>query len=229
MTGEVVVVTGCTKGGIGHALCEEFAGKGCKVYATARRVEAIGDFKDTQIVRLRLDVTSDADVADVVKTVLDREGRIDIVVNNAARPLAEVSLLEAKITFDTNIFGPLRLAQAAFPHMAAKKSGRIVNIGSIMGDTPAPWGGVYGATKAALARISEILYMEAAPFNIHVMHISPGGVKTNIAMHALDQLDLPENSFYKPWLASMTRAIAHADGPLSLTAERFAQKVRGNT
>ncbi|KAH9930124.1 uncharacterized protein B0H18DRAFT_162241 [Fomitopsis serialis] len=90
---------------------------------------------------------------------------------------------------------------------------------------PAPWGGVYGATKAALVRLSEVLYMEAAPFNIHVVHISPGGVKTNIAAHAFNQLSLRDDSFYKPWLGSMARAIEKTDGPLSITPEQFAKKV----
>ncbi|EPS93529.1 NAD-binding protein, partial [Fomitopsis schrenkii] len=229
MPSKVVIVTGCSKGGIGYALCREFAQYDCRVYATARKMEAMGDFEDGRISALKLDVTSDDDVSRVVKTVLEREGIIDIVVNNAGRPhpgpLAETSLTDAQRTFDTNVFGPLRLSQAVFPHMAARKGGTIVNVGSIMGDIPAPWGGIYGASKAALARLSEVLYMEAAPFNIHVVHISPGGVKTNIAGHALDELSLCDDSFYKPWFDSMVKSLNVGVGPLSLTADQFAKKV----
>ncbi|KAH9837726.1 uncharacterized protein C8Q71DRAFT_558428 [Rhodofomes roseus] len=229
MTGKVVIVTGCSKGGIGFALCEEFAAKGCKVYATARRLEAMEGFKDPNISTLKLDVTSDEDVAEVVKTVLEREGSIDIVVNNAggpcSGPLMETSLDQAQKTFDTNVISVLRLSQAVFPHMATKRSGTIVNVGSVVGDTPSPWGGVYCATKAALLRLSEILYMEVAPFNIHVVHISPGGVKTNITVHALSQLSLREDSFYKPYFDSMVAVLNRVQGPGSLTAAQFAQQV----
>ena len=67
--------------------------------------------------------------------------------------------------------------------------------------------------------------MEAAPFNIHVMHISPGGVKTNIAGHALDELSLREDSFYRPWFDAMVNSLNVSAGPLSLTADQFARKV----
>ncbi|KZT66643.1 NAD(P)-binding protein [Daedalea quercina L-15889] len=229
MAGKVVIVTGCTKGGIGFALCEEFAIQRCTVYATARRTEAMEGFKDPNISQLRLDVTSDEDVAEVVKTVLEREGNIDILVNNAggpcSGPLAEIDLARAQKTFDTNVFSVLRLTQAVFPHMASKRSGTIVNIGSLASDTPSPWGGIYGATKAALIRLSEILYMEVAPFNIHVVHISPGGVRTNFGVTAISLLSLREDSFYKPWFDSMVELIDRTQGPESLTPEQFAQKV----
>lgn len=140
------------------------------------------------------------------------------------------------------MFGPLRLSQAVFPHMAARKSGTIVNIGSIVGEmsvssrlfvsssltyivSPAPWGGIYGASKAALVRLSEVFYMEAAPFNIHVVHISPGGVKTNIVSHALEEMKLRDDSFYKPWFDAVYKALHVSVGPLSLTTDQFAQRV----
>ncbi|KAH9921159.1 uncharacterized protein B0H18DRAFT_571699 [Fomitopsis serialis] len=109
--------------------------------------------------------------------------------------------------------------------MKSKRSGTIVNIGSITGDTPSPWGGIYGATKAALVRLSEILYMEVAPFNIHVVHISPGGVKSNVGVNALSSLVLREDSAYKPFFDSMVTRIGRAQGPSSLPADQFAKQV----
>ena len=88
-----------------------------------------------------------------------------------------------------------------------------------------PWGGVYGASKAALARLSETLYMEAAPFNVHVMHVAPGGVRTNIGAHALEQLSLAEYSFYSPWRASMIARINHTQGADAPTPKQFAARV----
>lgn len=91
-----------------------------------------------------------------------------------------------------------------------------------------PWSGVYGATKAALARLSETLYMEAAPFNVHVVHVAPGGVRTNIGARALEQLSLAEYSFYSPWRASMVARIKSTQGAAAPTPDQFAaQVVRG--
>jgi 1-acylglycerone phosphate reductase len=79
----VVLVTGCTTGGMGFSFAQEFAREGCKVYATARNVDSMSGFTSTNIMRRKLDVTSDEDVNAVVEEIMETEGRIDIVVNNA--------------------------------------------------------------------------------------------------------------------------------------------------
>ncbi|KAG5654709.1 hypothetical protein H0H81_007465 [Sphagnurus paluster] len=134
----VVLVTGCSSGGIGFALCEEFARQGCKVYATSRRVETIGEFQSPHVEKLALDVTSNEDVASVVKHITDAEGKIDIVVNNAGYfcpgALIDQSLEDIQANFDTNTFSVLRVAKAVIPLMAQRRSGVIVNIGSVVGE-----------------------------------------------------------------------------------------------
>jgi len=228
-TSEVVIVTGCSKGGIGFSLCEEFASKGCKVYATARRVEAMEGFKHKSIECLRLDVTDDANVEEVVKIVMEKEGRIDILVNNAGvpchGPLAETPLDKVIGTFDANVFSILRTVKAVFPHMASRKSGTIVNIGSTVGEIATPWSGVYSATKASVKSISESLYMECAPFNISVVHVSPGGVKSNISNNMMTRFSLPPDSFYSGWVDSMIRRINMSQGSSAMPSEEFARRV----
>jgi len=134
----VVLVTGCSTGGIGYSLCEEFARQGCKVYATSRKIETIADFGDRTIEKMCLDVTSDESVRNVLSQVVEREGKIDVVVNNAGviapGPLAEQTMEDIKQTFDTNTFSILRVCKAVVPIMAERRSGTIVNIGSIVGE-----------------------------------------------------------------------------------------------
>jgi 1-acylglycerone phosphate reductase len=140
---KVVLITGCSKGGIGHALCEEYARKGCIVYATARRLETMQDLADAGMRTLRLDVTNNEDIKRVVDTVIEEQGRIDILVNNAgvsfSAPVIEQDLEQAKRLFDTNVWGVVALTQVVAPHMCRRRSGMIVNIGSIAGLAFLPW------------------------------------------------------------------------------------------
>ncbi|KAL7131508.1 hypothetical protein ABFS83_12G008100 [Erythranthe nasuta] len=159
---QVVVITGCSSGGIGHALAHEFAARGCLVVATARSLAAISDLQDDpRFYPQELDVSSDESVRHALSTVLERFGRIDIVVNNAGiqcvGPLAEVPLSAIQQTFNTNFFGALRLIQGVVPHMASRKKGKIVNIGSVTALAPVPWAGAYTASKAAIHALSDTL------------------------------------------------------------------------
>ncbi|KAH9897829.1 NAD-P-binding protein [Cubamyces lactineus] len=203
----VVLVTGCSKGGIGFSLCEEFASRGCIVYATARRLEAMQGFTHPDIHILALDVTSDENVREVVQSVIEREGHLDILVNNAGLgntgAVIDVDMQEIMRTFDTNVYSVIRMAKAVIPHMAARKSGTIVNVGSIAGEIPIPWGGIYAATKAALHSLSETLYMECKPFNINVVLLAPGGVKSNIAANQAERVQLPAGSLYADYVDSI--------------------------
>ncbi|EPQ60364.1 oxidoreductase [Gloeophyllum trabeum ATCC 11539] len=226
---KVVLVTGCSNGGIGFHLCLHFAKHGCKVYATSRRLESMDAFDHPSIRRLAMDVTSEEDVEAVVQQIIEAEGRIDVVVNNAGHacigPTVEIPLETVKRTFDANVYGALRTAQAAFPHMAARKSGLIVNIGSVVGHIATPWAGIYCATKAALRSITESLYMEFKPFNIDVMLVAPAGIKSNFSSNHAQTFTLPEDSLYKDYLDRMLERMWASQGKGSMPTEEFAELV----
>ncbi|KAJ6621098.1 hypothetical protein B0H10DRAFT_2018699 [Mycena sp. CBHHK59/15] len=226
----VVLITGCSEGGIGFALCERFAAAGCTVYATARRLEAMVGFAGrARIHALALDVTDGADVRRVVERVVAEAGRIDIVVNNAGvmgiGPLIEQPMDNVAATFDANTYGALRVAQAAFPHMAQRRSGLIINIGSIVGEIAVPWNGLYSATKAAMHSMSEILSMELKPFGIRVLHIAPGSVRSNIANNQAVRFSLADDSRYTAFLSNILARMQASQGATAIPADEFAGKV----
>ncbi|KAJ7897090.1 oxidoreductase [Mycena olivaceomarginata] len=233
MSGRVVLVTGCSSGGIGYALCERFAAEGCRVYATARRLEAMAGLDAHPQVSLQtLDVTVEEDVHRVVNLIVAEAGQIDIVVNNGAvnsvqltAPPVSNRLDNVRATFDANTHGALSVAQAAFPHMAARRSGLVVNIGSIVADIAVPWNGLYSATKAAMRAMTDILYMELKPFNINVMYIAPGSVRSNIANNQASRFSLREGSLYTTFLPNIIQRMNASQGANSLPADKFARQV----
>ncbi|KAF8973623.1 oxidoreductase [Flammula alnicola] len=225
----VVLVTGCSTGGIGYSLCEEFALQGCKVYATSRRVETIADFKDGTIEKLALDVNSDESVSQVLEHIVEKEGKIDVVVNNAGviapGPTVEQPIESIRQVFDTNVFAILRVCKAVAPIMAKRKSGTIINIGSISGEIATPWNGIYCASKAAVNSISEVLFMELKPLGISVVHVAPGTVKSNIAANGTSRFSLARDTLYAEYLPDIMRRINWSRGANSMPTRAFATKV----
>ncbi|KAI0294995.1 hypothetical protein BC826DRAFT_1009869 [Russula brevipes] len=175
MSPKVVLVTGCSEGGIGFHLAGEFASQGCKVYATARKLEKMQALHHLQIELLSLDVTDDSAVKKVVDTIIANEGKIDIVVNNAGigcyGPTLELPLEQVQAAFDTNVFSVLRINRAALPHMAARKQGMFITVGSVVAQWPLPWGGIYAATKSAVHAITYALEMECRPFTADSLNL----------------------------------------------------------
>ncbi|OSD05587.1 oxidoreductase [Trametes coccinea BRFM310] len=226
---KVVLVTGCSNGGIGFALCEEYAARGCKVYATARRLEAMEGFEHP-VEKLRLDVTDDENVQVVVKTILEREGRIDVLVNNAGvlctGPVIDVPIEEIQRVYDANVFSIIRMCKAVIPHMAARKSGTIVNISSIQAHIPTPWAGIYASTKAAMQSLTDTLYMECIPFNISVVLVVTGAVRSNIANNRLQAFaGLPANSLYTRFLPNIIERTNMSQGADSMPTAEYARRV----
>src|SRR5881275_19033 len=136
-TERVALVTGASSG-IGEAAARALLGAGFTVYGTSRRATA-GE-KRGDVVFLPLDVTDDESVADAVREVLDRSGRIDVLVNNAGLGVVgaaeESSVEQARALFETNLFGSIRMTGAVLPHMRDQRSGRIINVSSIVGLMP---------------------------------------------------------------------------------------------
>jgi NAD(P)-dependent dehydrogenase (short-subunit alcohol dehydrogenase family) len=187
MKSKTALVTGASSG-IGKATAERLAMAGYKVYGTSRRGVQAGQ---PSFEMLPLDVTSDASVEAVVADVLRREGRIDLLVNNAGFGVApagaeESSLEQARSIFETNFFGVVRMTRAVVPHMRRHGSGRIINIGSVLGFLPQPYGALYAATKHAIEGYSESLDHELRTRGIRVVVIEPAYTKTQFDANFLE-------------------------------------------
>ena len=176
---KVALVTGASSG-IGQATAEALAAAGYDVYGTSRRAAPPGT-RAFQMVSL--DVTRDASVEAAVSQIVRSRGRIDLLVNNAGFGVApagaeESSLEQAQAIFDTNFFGMVRMIRAVLPHMRLQGSGRIINIGSVLGFLPMPYGALYAATKHAIEGYSESLDHELRTRGIRVSVIEPAYTKT---------------------------------------------------
>jgi NAD(P)-dependent dehydrogenase (short-subunit alcohol dehydrogenase family) len=189
LTPEVVLVTGASSG-IGKSCAEFLARNGYRVYGVSRSSSAPS-----------MDVRDDASVRAAVADLIAREGRIDIVVNNAGIALAgaveDTSIQEAIAQFDVNFFGVLRVCRAVLPHMREQRSGCIVNIGSIAGLVAVPFQGLYSASKFALEGLSEALRLEVRPFGIRVVLIDPGDHRTNLTENRRPTAASQENPAYR--------------------------------
>jgi NAD(P)-dependent dehydrogenase (short-subunit alcohol dehydrogenase family) len=176
---KIALVTGASSG-IGEATAERLAKAGYKVYGTSRRGAQAGK-KSFEM--LSLDVTSDDSVEAAVTEVMQRDGRIDLLVNNAGFGVApagaeESSIDQARSIFETNFFGLVRMTRAVVPHMRRQGNGRIINIGSVLGFLPMPYGALYAATKHAVEGYSESLDHELRTRGIRVSVIEPAYTKT---------------------------------------------------
>lgn len=188
---KVALVTGASSG-IGMETARSLKAAGFIVYGAARRIDRMRDLEKDGINVIALDVTNELSVRDCVKTIHEREGRIDVLVNNAGYgsygAIEEVSVSEAKSQFDVNLFGLARLTQAVLPAMRANRFGRIINISSMGGKIYTPFGGWYHATKFAVEGFSDCLRLEVESFGIDVVVIEPGGIKTEWGAIAADHL-----------------------------------------
>jgi NADP-dependent 3-hydroxy acid dehydrogenase YdfG len=180
-TTKVALVTGASSG-IGEATARQLAAAGLTVYAAARRTERMLKLTEAGIRLLAMDVTDDASMQAGVEAILNEQGHIDVLVNNAGYgsygALEDVPIAEARALMEVNVFGAVRLTQLVLPHMRAQRSGTIVNVTSMGGKITTPLGAWYHATKFALEAISDCLRMEVAPFGINVVVIEPGGIRT---------------------------------------------------
>ncbi|KAG6375758.1 hypothetical protein JVT61DRAFT_2608 [Boletus reticuloceps] len=228
-TQKVVLITGCSTGGIGFALCEEFAARECIVYATSRRLETMEGFQSPNIRKLALDVTNGDDIERTVQTILAETGKIDILVNNAGGtaigPVAEATIDQIRNTFELNTFAALCVSNAVIPSMFKRKEGLIVNMGSIVGLVTTPWNTLYCAAKAALHSISEGLAMECKPFGVKVMLIAPGGVTSNISKNQMATLKLSPTTAYKEYEPKIIERMNASQAPGSMDTNEFARQV----
>lgn len=224
MPQKVVLITGCSSG-IGRALAHEFYRAGYSVIATARRLEMLQPLVDLGVIAKELDVTNSGQIQFVLNEIQQEQQRLDVLVNNAGyglfAPLLDVSVDQLAQQFETNLFAPLQLIQAAAPMMRSQKSGLIINIGSISGIIPTPFSGAYASSKAALHCLSDVLRMELAPFGIQVMTVQPGAIQSGFGAAARQRTE--ENLTAQSWYASIEDTI-RARAELSQTDATPAQK-----
>ena len=188
---KVILITGASSG-IGFDAARTLARQGHRVYAAARRVERMEPLREDGVVPVRMDVTDEESMQACVRTILEKEGRIDVLVNNAGYgyfgAIENVTLEEARKQLEVNVFGLARMCQLVLPSMREQGSGRIINTSSIAGKAVVYFGGWYHVSKYSVEALSDALRMEVKPFGIDVSIIEPGGIKTDWGLIAADHL-----------------------------------------
>ena len=188
---KVILITGASSG-IGFDAAHALAKQGHRVYAAARRVELMDALKADGVQVIRMDVTDEVLLKQGVEAVIQAEGRIDVLVNNAGYgffgAIETVPLEEARRQLEVNVFGLARLTQLVLPYMREQGSGRIINTSSIAGKMVFYMGGWYNVTKYSVEAFSDALRMEMKPFGIDVVMIEPGAIKTDWGLIAARHL-----------------------------------------
>ena len=210
---KVVFITGGSSG-IGKAIGTYLHEKGYNVYGTSRNPSKYEGSVPFSLVAL--DVTKEDSILQAIQVVVEAEGKIDVLVNNAGvgitGPIEETPTEEIRNAFETNFYGPLNVIKAVLPTMRKQGNGHIVNITSIAGYMGLPYRGIYSATKGALELITEAYRMEVMQFGIQMINVAPGDFATNIAngrYHAPVLEDSPYRQAYGDTLQMMNK---HVDG-----------------
>lgn len=224
-----VLVTGCSSG-IGRAIAGLLARSGWPVFATARRTESLADLESVGCRLLALDVTDEESMRAAVEAVEREHGAVGVLVNNAgfsrSGAIETVPIADARRQFETNVFGPSRLAQLVLPAMRAQGWGKVVVLGSMGGRLTFPGGGWYHATKYSLEALSDALRFEVAGFGVDVVLVQPGFIRSGFSEVAASTMEAPTpgapagDSPYREFTAGLiasTRGV-YDRGPLSRLA-----------
>ncbi|MBI4908053.1 MAG: SDR family NAD(P)-dependent oxidoreductase [Acidobacteria bacterium] len=187
IAGKVVLITGASAG-IGAACAREFRRRGAQLALLARSADKLKAVAGDDVA-VAGDVTVESGRRRVVEAALSRYGRIDILINNAgagiATPTWNTPLDEVRRMYELNVFSALGMIQLVVAGMRERRSGCIVNIGSIAGKVTLPWLTIYSSSKYALGSITDGLRMELRRDGIHAMTVCPGYVSTGFQQHLL--------------------------------------------
>lgn len=209
---KVVLITGGSSG-IGKSIGEFLTQKGLIVYGTSRNPER---YETSKFSLLPMDVKDLKSIWNVVETVIEKEGRLDVVINNAGvgitGPIEEIPEAEIKNNFETNFFGPINVIKSVLPQMRKQQSGLIINVTSIAGYMGLPYRGVYSASKGALELITEAFRMELKEFNVFMTNVAPGDFATNIASGRYHAPLLEDSPYKKAYGNTLDLMDAHVDG-----------------
>lgn len=219
---KVILITGGSSG-IGKSIGDYLTERSFKVYGTSRRPETC---QNSKFVILKLDVKNMETIQETIQTVIEKEGRIDVLINNAGAGITgaieELPEAEIKANFDINFFGPINVIKAVLPHMRTQQSGLIINITSIAGYMGLPYRGVYSASKGALELVTEAFRMELKAFNIKMTSMAPGDFATNIASgryHAPVLENSPYKKAYGNTLDLMNTHVDSGSDPIIMAKE----------
>lgn len=178
---KVILVTGASAG-MGKDFAKALLEQGHVVYAAARRLEQMQDLKDLGALTMKMDITQEGDIDEVITTIETDHGGVDVLINNAGfgmyGAVEDTAIDEARYQFEVNLFGLARITQRVLPYMRAQKSGKIINVSSIGGKIYSALGAWYHGTKHALEGWSDCLRLELQQFGIDVVIIEPGAIKT---------------------------------------------------
>jgi NAD(P)-dependent dehydrogenase (short-subunit alcohol dehydrogenase family) len=198
---KVVLITG-TAYGIGKSTAELLIDKGHIVYGGDILVEENLYLNDIGGTALEMDVTNQEHIDKAINQIISEQGRVDVLVNNAGLgvygAIEDVSMEDIYYQYDVNLFGLARVTKAVLPYMREKKSGLIINISSVLGETYGPLAGWYLSTKHALEGWSDALRVELKEFDIDVVVVQPGAINTNFSNVTKTYIDkYRENSAYQ--------------------------------
>ena len=222
-----VLITGCSDGGLGAALATAFHEAGLHVCATARNPSKMSQLASLGIETLTLDVLSDSSI----KACVSKLSSLDILVNNAGEtflmPVVDVSIPEAKKTFDLNVWSHIAVTQAFMP-LLLKSKGMVVNQTSVGGCTTIPFQAVYNASKAAMIIFSDTLRLEMEPFGVTVVDLRTAVVTTNLIrnMRADKKPSLPKGSIFEPAKEIVEKALKQEQfDDKGMPAEKWAKEI----
>lgn len=212
---KIIIVTGASSG-IGKSIAQLLSSNGFMVYGTCRDPKK---YNITDFNLLQCDINNNNEIKDFIKYVINKEGRVDVLINNAGigitGPLEETSQDDIKSAFQTNFFGPVEMIKQCIPIMREKNDGLIINITSVLGYFGIPFRGIYCATKSSMEIIGEVFSMELKKFNIRVVNIAPGDFKTDIISRRIDSRENNFSVYKKDYLKSIKSANKHVENAQS--------------
>ncbi|KAK7697606.1 hypothetical protein SLS64_013345 [Diaporthe eres] len=229
MAAKSILITGCSKGGIGDGLAREFKSRGQRVFAAGRDPNKMAHLHDLGITVLVLDVTDSESVSTAAETVRHAtDGRgLDILVNNAGvnhvMPFADCAVDDFRRVFDANVIGVFAVTQAFLPQLI-QASGTVANIGSVNEVFLPPFQAAYNASKAAVAAFSDTIRTELLPFGVKVVHIKTGAVASNLFRSEHPGDKMPPGSMYAP-CKDKVEDRGFLEGTKFATPEEYAKEV----
>ena len=207
---KVILITGASSG-IGAITARYLTAQGYTVYGTSRNPKKT----DQEFELIRLDVLDNDSIEEAVSKIIEKEGRLDVLINNAGMgitgPIEETPTDEMRRVFETNFFGAIEVIKAVLPQMRKQKSGLVINVTSVAGYMGLPFRGVYSATKGALELITEALSMETKQFNIQVTNVAPGDFATNIASGRYHSPVLEDSPYAETYQKNLDLMNEHVD------------------